>query len=92
MWRSVQENRAVVSATRGSNLDRRIDGKAIDLIRAGLHRHHVAWLREMTEKEIRDIGEIEPTIDKLEVGEFETQAALKEWLKATAPAFAQGPA
>jgi len=76
---------------RGSNLDRGIDGKATDLIHAGLQRHHVLWLREMTPGEIREVGESGPTVDKIEVGEFETHAALREWLKAKAPAFAEGP-
>jgi hypothetical protein len=72
---------------RGSNLDRRIDGKATDLIHAGLQRHHVLWLREMTPAEIREVGESGPTIDKIEVGEFESHAALKEWLEKKAPPF-----
>jgi hypothetical protein len=76
----------------GSNLDRGIDGKATDLIHAGLQRHHVLWLREMTPAEIREVGETGPTIDKIEVGEFETHAAVKEWLKEKAPAFVEGPA
>jgi hypothetical protein len=76
---------------RGSNLDRGIDGKATDLIHAGLQRHHVVWLREMTPAEIREVGEAGPTIDSIQVAEFESHAALKEWLKAKAPAFAQGP-
>jgi hypothetical protein len=77
---------------RGSNLDRGIDGNLKDFIRGGLARHHVTWLREMTSKEIGEANESEPVIDKIEVGEFETHAALKEWLKAKAPAFLQGPA
>ena len=75
---------------RGSNLDRGIDGKATDLIHAGLQRHHVLWIREMTPAEIREVGETGPTIDRIEVAEFESHAALKEWLTANAPAFAQG--
>jgi hypothetical protein len=75
---------------RGSNLDRGIDGKALDLIHGGLQRHHVLWLREMTPTEIREVGETGPTIDRIEVAEFESHAALQEWLKAKAPAFAQG--
>jgi hypothetical protein len=76
---------------RGSNLDRGIDGKAIDLIRSGLQRHHVLWLQEMTPKEIQQVGETGPTIASIEVGEFESHAALKEWIGKHAPAFAQGP-
>lgn len=76
---------------RGSNLDRGIDGKATDLIHAGLQRHHVLWIREMTPAEIREIGETGPTIDSIEVGEFESHDALNKWLKDKARAFANGP-
>jgi hypothetical protein len=72
---------------RGSNLDRGIDGKANDLIHAGLQRQHVLWLREMTPAEIRDVGETGPTIDKIEVGECDSYASVKDWIKAKAPAF-----
>ena len=77
---------------RGSNLDRGIDGKATDLIHAGLQRHHVLWLREMTPAEIREVGESGPTIDSIEVAEFESHAAIKEWIGKHAQAFAQGTA
>jgi hypothetical protein len=77
---------------RGSNLERGIDGKSIDLIHAGLQRHHVLWVREMTPEESREVGESGPTIDKIEVGEFESHAAMKEWLEKRSPAFAQLPA
>ena len=43
----------------------------------------------MTEEEIRQVGETEPTIDSIEVAEFESHAALKEWLSQKAPAFMQ---
>jgi hypothetical protein len=41
----------------------------------------------MTEAEIRHVGETKPTIDTIEVAEFESHAALKEWLSQKAPAF-----
>jgi hypothetical protein len=75
---------------RGSNLDRGIDGKATDLIHAGLQRHHVLWIREMTEAEIREVGESGPTIDSIEIGAFESHEASTEWLEGKAPAFAHG--
>jgi hypothetical protein len=43
----------------------------------------------MTPAEIREVGETGPTIDKIEVAEFESHAALNEWISAKAPAFAQ---
>jgi hypothetical protein len=41
----------------------------------------------MTEEEIRHVGETEPTTDSIEVAEFDSHAALKEWLSQKAPAF-----
>jgi hypothetical protein len=72
---------------RGSNLDRSLDDGPINLTRAGLQRHRVLWLREMSPEEIRQVGNSGPTIDSIEVVEFDSQAAMKEWLKAKAPAF-----
>lgn len=37
--------------------------------------------------EIRQVGEKGPAIDGIEVAEFESHDALKEWLKRKAPAF-----
>lgn len=72
---------------KGSNLARPLNEGAIDLIHAGLQRHRVLWVREMTEEEIQEVGEHGPTIDSIEVAEFETNDALKEWVKQHAPAF-----
>jgi hypothetical protein len=75
---------------KGSNLERGLDGKATDLIRAGLQRHHVLWIREMTAAEIGEVGETGPTIDSIEIGSFESLEASTKWLEAKAPTFAQG--
>jgi hypothetical protein len=72
---------------RGSNLDRPLNDGAIDLTHAGLQRHRVLWLREMSEEEIRQVGETGPTIDSIQIAEFESHHALKEWLSKTAPSF-----
>ncbi len=72
---------------RGSNLDRPLKEGAIDLTHAGLQRHRVLWVREMTEEDIRQVGEKGPTIDSIELAEFESQADLKQWLRKKAPAF-----
>jgi hypothetical protein len=77
---------------RGSNLDRPLKEGAIDLIHAGLQRHRVLWVREMAPEEIRQIGDKGPTIDSIEIGEFESNQALREWLKQKAPAFVREPA
>lgn len=50
-------------------------------------RHRVLWLREMSEEDIRKVGETEPTIDSIQIAEFDSHDALKEWLGKTAPAF-----
>ena len=72
---------------RGSNLDRPLTDGAINLTHAGLQRHRVLWVREMTPEEIRQIGEKGPTIDSIEVAEFESHDALREWVRKKAPAF-----
>ena len=35
----------------------------------------------MTKEEIRQVGEAGPTIDSIEIAEFESHAAIKEWVK-----------
>ena len=72
---------------RGSNLDRPLNEGAINLTHAGLQRHRVLWVREMSADEIRQVGEKGPTIDSIEVAEFETHADLKEWLGKHGPEF-----
>jgi hypothetical protein len=44
----------------------------------------------MPEADIRQVGESGPTVDRIEVAEFESQTAQKEWLTTHAPAFLQG--
>jgi hypothetical protein len=72
---------------RGSNLDQPLNEGSINLTRGGLQRHRVLWVREMTKEEIRQVGETGPTIDSIEVAEFESHDALKQWLSKKAPAF-----
>lgn len=72
---------------RGSNLDKPLNDGAINLTTGGLQRHRVVWIREMTEAEIRQVGETSPTIDSIQVSQFESHAALKEWLAKNAPSF-----
>jgi hypothetical protein len=40
----------------------------------------VLWIREMSEEHIQQVGNSGPTIDSIQVEEFESQAAQKEWL------------
>ncbi len=71
---------------RGSNLDRPISGGPLTLL-AGLQQHRILWVREMSEEKFREIADSGPTIDSIQVEQFESQAALKEWLSQNAPAF-----
>jgi hypothetical protein len=73
---------------RGSNLDKPLNEGAINLTTGGLQRHRVVWIREMNAEEIRKVGETGPTIDSIQIEEFASQDALKEWLQKNAPAFA----
>lgn len=75
---------------RGSNLDLPVHSGAVDLIERGLERHRVLWVREMDQNELRMAGEREPTVDRIDVAEFESQEDLNAWLAKTAPAFARG--
>ena len=73
---------------RGSNLDKPLNEGAINLTTGGLQRNRIVWIREMSEEDIRQVGDSGPTVDQIQIAEFETQAALKEWLAQNAPAFA----
>jgi hypothetical protein len=72
---------------RGSNLAKPLNEGAINLTHAGLQRHRVLWIREMSEEEIRQVGETGPTIDSIEIAEFESHDALKDWVRTNALAF-----
>ncbi len=71
----------------GSNLDQSIRPNAVNLTDRGLQRHRITFIREMDEEELRRIGENLPTVDRIEMAEFETQEEVKAWLKKTVPAF-----
>ena len=71
---------------RGSNLDKALR-EGVDLTHAGLQRHRVVWVREMSKEDIRKVGETGPTIDSIQISGFASQAELKEWLNKTAPSF-----
>lgn len=72
---------------RGSNLDKPLADSTTNLTTSGLQRHRIVWMREMSREEIEQVGESGPTIDSIQVAEFESHEALKEWLEKTAPAF-----
>lgn len=72
---------------RGSNLDKPLADGSINLTHAGLQRHRVLWIREMSKEEIERVGETGPTIDSIEIEEFGSHAAIQGWLKTHAPAF-----
>lgn len=72
---------------RGSNLDKPLNEGAINLTTGGLQRHRVVWIREMSEEDIEKVGESGPTIDSIQIEEFDSQDALREWLKSHAPEF-----
>ncbi len=72
---------------RGSNLDTVISDKGINLTDRGFQRHRILWVREFAEEELRQAREGEPTIDQIEVAEFESSDELREWLKQAVPVF-----
>ena len=74
---------------RGSNLNQPLNEGAINLTHAGLQRHRVLWIREMSRYEICAFGGSAPTIDSIEVAEFESNDDLKEWLGKHGPGFSR---
>ena len=72
---------------RGSNLDALVNDSGVNLTDRGLQRHRIVWIREMDEEELRKAGEGEPTIDAIEVAEFDSQEEQRAWLEKYAPAF-----
>src|SRR5438105_4358655 len=64
---------------RGSNLDKPLNEGAINLTTGGLQRNRVVWIREMPEADIRQVGDSGPTVDRIQIGEFDSQAAQQEW-------------
>jgi hypothetical protein len=65
---------------RGSNLDKPLSEGAINLTTGGLQRRRVLWVQEMSEEEIRQVGDTGPTIDSIQVAEFESQDASRNGL------------
>ena len=61
-------------------------GGAVNLTDSGFPRHRIDWVREMDEDELRKAGEGEPTIDGIDIAEFQTAEEQREWLK-RGPAF-----
>jgi hypothetical protein len=72
---------------RGSNLNALVGDASINLTDRGFQRHRILWVREMDDGESRRLGERGPTIDRIEVAEFESQEAQREWLNKAAPHF-----
>ena len=72
---------------RGSNLDTPVNGGMVNLTDRGFQRHRVLWVREMDQDQLRKVETAGPTIDRIDVAEFESQGEVKEWLKTAAPAF-----
>lgn len=72
---------------RGCNLNQPLADSTTNLTTSGLQRHRIVWMREMSEDEVRQVGESGPTIDSIEVAEFESNADLRAWLELRAPSF-----
>ena len=53
----------------------------------GLQRHRINYIREMDEAELKQARGGEPTIDRIDIAEFELLDVQREWLKKAAPLF-----
>jgi hypothetical protein len=71
---------------RGSNLDALVNN-AINLTDRGFQRHRILAVREMDEDELRAAGEGTPTIDRIDIAEFDSTEELRAWLAKAAPVF-----
>jgi hypothetical protein len=74
---------------RGSNLDAAVNQGAMNLTDRGLQRHRITWIREMDQAELKRVGDGGPTIDRIEVAEFETVEEQRKWLVSVATVFAR---
>lgn len=74
---------------KGSCLNKPLVEGSINLTSGGLQRNRIVWIQEMKKEDIERIGDTGPTIDSIQVEEFESNKELKEWLKQNAPAFAR---
>jgi len=75
----------------GSNLDVLVSQAQVNLTDRGLQRHRITYIREMDEAELKQAREGEPSIDSIDITEFETVAEQREWLKKMAPVFVRNP-
>jgi hypothetical protein len=73
----------------GSNLDLVLKDRAVNLTDRGIYRHRVTYVREMDEAELRRIGEKQPTIDRIDIADFDNSEEMGVWLGKVAPAFAR---
>ena len=72
---------------RGSNLDAEVSPGGVNLLAGGLQRHRILWIREMDAAELKTVGDAGPTVDRIEVAEFDSHADLTAWVAKAAPAF-----
>src|SRR4029077_10107419 len=63
----------------GSNLDAAVGEGRVSLTES-LPRHRVVFVHEMDEEELRRVGETGPTVDRIDIGEFETLEQQRKWL------------
>jgi hypothetical protein len=75
---------------RGSNLDALVND-SVNLTDRGFQRHRILVVREMDEDALRKAGEGQPTIDGIDIAEFETADEQRAWLAKVAPAFVRKP-
>jgi hypothetical protein len=77
----------ILVLVRGSNLDQPLNDGSLTLMRGGLQRQRILYLRQMKPEEIRQVGSKGPTIHRIEVAEFTSKEAATEWQRAHAPGF-----
>ncbi|HEY7330672.1 MAG TPA: hypothetical protein VH592_23735 [Gemmataceae bacterium] len=71
----------------GSNLEAPVGQGEVNLTDRGLQRHRIVYVREMNQEELQKKQQDAPTIDSIDIAEFETAEEQREWLKERAPVF-----
>jgi hypothetical protein len=64
---------------RGSNLDAVVN-ESVNLTDRGFQRHRILAVREMDEEALSKACKGEPTIDRIDIGEFESAEEQRAWL------------
>jgi hypothetical protein len=64
----------------------------LNLTDRGLQRNRITYIREMDQAELKRVGRAEPTIDKIDIVEFQSVEEEREWMGKFARVFVRDSA